>query len=291
LEVSELINTFLLPLGGVSTFVMALAAFLGNVNTKRIVHNELAQHKLNLENLQSKNKISLETLKLDYTNKLENQKLESAQKLENIQSENKIRLETLKLDYTNKLENQKLEGANHLEKIKTELEKDIIKHDIYSAMSKEKFQELFQKRIDVYETLINIKNEIDKSFNDDVSGHFFMDYDPQSFANSVKKVNEATRKNTMLVSNELASLSEELFETSSPIFLDAKAGSTYIHHYGKYDEDGVAEMSMEVENKALSQLTNKCFDIYTKWFEQLEIDVSKIRSTLDLTSDFIGNKH
>jgi len=258
LEVSELINTFLLPLGGVSTFVMALAAFVGNVNAKRIINNELAQHKL---------------------------------KLENLSSENKIRLETLKLDYTNKLENQKLESVHQLEKTKAALQKDIIKHDIYSAMSKDKFQELFQKRIDVYEKLISLKNEIDKSVNDDIGAYFFMDDNPRPFIESIKKVNEATRNNTMLVSNELASLSENLFEISSQIFLAAEAESTYADIYSQHSKAHAYEMEMEAQNNVSSKLSNQCLDIYNKWFEQLEMDVSKIRSTLDITSDFIGNKH
>jgi hypothetical protein len=53
MELNEFVNLILLPFGGVSVVLIGLAAFLGNVNTKRIINGDLAKHKLKFEAFQS----------------------------------------------------------------------------------------------------------------------------------------------------------------------------------------------------------------------------------------------
>lgn len=264
---NEIINYLVLPFGGVSVVLVALSTFLGNIFSKRIINGELAQHKLELANLRSEQEV----------------------KMAGIKSENELKTEGMKQEYLQKIEASRNENSYNLESLKNELQKELMKYEVYSSMSKEKFQELFQKRIDVYVNLLSLKNEIDQSTNDDISSHFFMDGDPQPFANIVKKINVATRENLMLISNELALLSEKLFVESSPIFTQAKVKSTYIDQRGQINPDDLVQVSIEAENEELDKLHSACGKSYSAWFKQLEKDVSTIRSTLDVAYDYFGN--
>ncbi len=129
------------------------------------------------------------------------------------------------------------------------------------------------------------------ALNDDVESFVFMDDNPQPFADVVKKINDATRKNSMLVSNELASLSNDLFVHSSKIFQQAEISSAQVEiQYGNSNIDAI-ERSTEAENIELRRLNDECGELYTSWIKQLEKDVSKIRSALDITHEFLGVSH
>lgn len=269
MEFSEIVNQILLPFGGVSVVLVSLSTFLGSIFSKRIINGELAQHKLDLANLKSQHEVRLTSIK----------------------NESELRLEGLKQDYAQKIEVLKAENSAQLESLRSDLQKELMKYEVFSSMSKEKFQDLFQKRIDVYEKFLSLKNEIDKSVNDDIERHFFMDDDPQPFASVVQKINDATRDNLMLISNELAVLSGELFDASSVIFTQAKVNSTYIEHGTNLNEHELIEASIEAEKATLDKLYHDCGPLYKSWISQLEKDVSMIRSTLDIAYDYFGTKH
>ncbi|EOV0101008.1 hypothetical protein ACOIXW_004639 [Vibrio parahaemolyticus] len=269
MEFSEIVNQILLPFGGISVVLVSLSTFLGGIISKRIINNELAQHRMDLEKL----------------------KLQHEVKLNAIKNENDLRLESLRQEYSQKMEVLKAENSNKLEGVRNEIKKELMKYEVFSSMSKEKFQDLFQKRIDVYTNFLALKNEIDKSASEDIERHFFMDDDPRPFAEVVAKINDATRDNLMLISNELAVLSSELFDASSVIFTEAKARSTYIEYGANLNSNELMDASLEAEREELDKLYQTCEPLYKSWLLQLEKDVSMIRSTLDIAYDYFGTKH
>lgn len=81
MDISEFINQILLPFGGASAVLIALAAFLGHISTKRIVNGDLANHRRDLESLKSEHSLKLEGLRQEYTQKIESQKIENSRRL------------------------------------------------------------------------------------------------------------------------------------------------------------------------------------------------------------------
>ena len=258
MELTEFVNQILLPFGGVSAVLIGLAAFLGNVNTKRIINGDLAKHKL---------------------------------KLEAFKSESGIQLQSLKDQNAKDLELVKLEHAKSMDKIQNEFRTEFLKYEAYTSISKEKYQELFEKRIGVYDNFLRLKKEIDDSLIDNAEFLEIHDDDPSHFTNTVKKINEASQASPMLISNELAHLSNELFKKSSQVFSNAKVTAFYAELSGFNDERPHHEYVMEAENDELRKMFSECGDLYEKWFEQLDVDVSKIRLILDMSSEFLNKKH
>jgi hypothetical protein len=84
MELNEFVNLILLPFGGVSVVLIGLAAFLGNVNTKRIINGDLAKHKLKFEAFQSESEIRLQSLKDQNAKDLELVKLEHAKSMDRV---------------------------------------------------------------------------------------------------------------------------------------------------------------------------------------------------------------
>jgi hypothetical protein len=255
MELNEFVNLILLPFGGVSVVLIGLAAFLGNVNTKRIINGDLAKHKL---------------------------------KFEAFQSESEIRLQSLKDQNAKDLELVKLEHAKSMDKIQNEFRTEFLKYEAYTSISKEKYQELFEKRIGVYDNFLRLKKEIDDSLIDNAEFLDIHDDDPSHFTNTVKKINEASQASPMLISNELAHLSNELFKKSSQVFSNAKVAAFYAEMSEFNDERPHHEFVMEAENDELRKMLSECSDLYEQWFKQLDDDVSKIRLILDISSEFLN---
>ncbi|EMB9226870.1 hypothetical protein U9607_004533 [Vibrio alginolyticus] len=254
---SGIVEVILSPFGGVTVVLVALSSFLGHLSTKRIINRELTEHKL---------------------------------KLERYKSESSSALQHQKDMHSKELQHMQQEHAKDMELVQSRLKQEFLKFEAYTSISQSKYQELFVKRIEVYEDLLKLKRDIDESVLDNVEFLEIHDDDPTPFTNAVRQINEASQKNPMVISNELAKLSNELFEQSTVVFSNAKVQALYAemhNHEHKY----VHQFIMEAENEALREMFTKCGDLYRKWFEQLDCDLQKIRSILDLSDAFLGQEH
>jgi 5-formyltetrahydrofolate cyclo-ligase len=92
----------------------------------------------------------------------------------------------------------------------------------------------------------------------------------------------------MLISNELASLSNKLHLKSSQVFRNAKVTAFFAD---MNNESPNYEIIMDAENSELRKMFTECGDLYEKWFKQLESDVSKIRVILDFSGDFLEKSY
>ena len=251
---SEFLNQILLPFGGLSAVLIALAAFLGNVNTKRIINGDLAKHKLNLEAFKAQSNIELQSLKDQHAKALELVRLDHARQMDQVQNQ-----------------------------FKTEF----LKYEAYASISKEKYQELFERRISVYSQLLTLKREIDDSTVENAEMLEIHDDDPSHFTDAVAKISKASQENLMLISNELAILSNELHKKSSQVFRNAKVTAFFADMHSHETDSSNYEAIMDAENSELRRMFVECGDIYESWLKQLEEDVSKIRSILDFTGAFL----
>ena len=256
MEIDEIIKLVLLPFGGVSIALVAMVGFLAHISTKRIVNGELAKHKLRLESFKS----------------------ESSKELQHVKDAGAQEIEALKNQYT-----------ADIERIKAQLQSEFLKFETYTTISKEIYQGLFSKRIEVYEKLLNLKKEIDQSIVDNAEFLEIHDDDPSPFTNAVKQIGEASQENPMVLSNELTSLSSDLVEKSNRVFSNAKVQTFYAEAHN-HENNYVHEIVMEAENDALRKIFAECGDVYEQWFIQLNKDVSKIRSVLDLAGDFLDSE-
>ena len=254
MDISEFVNIVLLPFGGISIVLIALATFLGNVNTKRIINGDLAQHKL---------------------------------KFESFKSDNDLKFQSIKDVHAKEIELIKLEHEKSMEHLRSEFKTEFLKHETYTSISKEKYQELFEKRIGIYEGFLNLKKEIDDSIVESAEFLHIHDDDPTHFTNSISKINEISQANPMLISNELATLSNELYKKSSQVFSDAKVASFYAEMSSFDGDQSDHERIMDAEYSELRKMFTECGDLYEKWFVQLNDDVSKIRAILDISGEFL----
>lgn len=254
MEISEFINQILLPFGGVSVVLVALATFLGNVNTKRIVNGDLAKHKLELEAYKTENSIKLQAMKDRHSHDLELLRLEYSKEMDLMQS-------TFKTEF--------------------------LRYETYTSISKEKYQHLFDRRVSVYESLLSLKKEIEDSVADNAEWLEIHDDDPSHFTDAVKKINEITQSNAMLISNNLAVISNELYEKSSQVFSNARVASFFAEIHGQRESQENYQAVMNAENDALRKMFSECGDLYGEWFKQLDVDLSTIRGILDFTGDFL----
>ncbi|WP_223144907.1 hypothetical protein [Teredinibacter waterburyi] len=159
MAISEFLNQILLPFGGVSAVLIALAAFLGHVNTKRIINGDLAKHKLDLEAFKAQSNTELQSLKDQHAKDLELVRLDHARQMDQVQNQ-----------------------------FKTEF----LKYEAYASISKEKYQELFEKRISVYSQLLTLKREIDDSIVENAEMLEIHDDDPSHFTDAVAKISKAS---------------------------------------------------------------------------------------------------
>ncbi len=255
MELTEFINQILLPFGGVSAVLIALAAFLGNVNTKRIINGDLARYKLELEEFKARSNVELQAFKDNHAKDLELLKLEHGRRMDEVQSH-----------------------------FKTEF----LKYEAYTSISKEKYQQLFEKRISVYSELLSLKREIDDSIVENAEMLEIHDDDPSHFTGAVAKINQASQENLMLISNELAILSNELHSKSSQVFRNAKVTAFFAGEIHSNETCGANyEAIVNAENNELRKMFSECGDLYERWFKQLEADVAKIRAVLDFTGTFL----
>lgn len=252
--ISEFVNQILLPFGGVSVVLVALAAFLGNVNTKRIVNGDLAKHKLELESYKA---------------------------------ENSMKIQRMRDLHSHELELLRLEHSKEMDRIQNEFKTEFLRYETYTSISKEKYQQLFDRRVSVYESLLSLKKEIEDSIADNAEWLEVHDDDPSHFTDAVKKINEITQSNTMLISNSLAVISNELYEKSMRVFGDAKVASFFADMHGNGEGQEHYEAVMNAENSVLRKMLSECGDLYGEWFKQLDADLSTIRGILDFTGEFL----
>jgi len=180
------------------------------------------------------------------------------------------------------LANHKRQHAIDIENMKVEF----LRYEAYTTISKEIYQNLFSKRIVVYETLLSLKNEIDQLKVDNVEFlEMHEDSDSLLFANAVKKISVASKENYIVISNDLAVLSSDLVKKSNKVFSD-----TNLEMLKAEMQNDDLNNIIEAENKALQKMFSECYDVYKNWFIQLDKDVSKIRKVLDFSGDFLKNE-
>jgi hypothetical protein len=178
------------------------------------------------------------------------------------------------------LAEHKRELQKQVDDAKKELQREVIRHEAFTSISKEKYQELFEDRIKLYKNLLIVKKGIDDSILENAEMLEFYYDDPRPFVEIIQKINSAARDNPMLMSNELAKLSNQLYKESASIFSRAKIE---VFHVEQNCGSEQPELLMEAENSVFSELNTACGKTYINWLEQLEKDVSKIRASLDFT--------
>jgi hypothetical protein len=282
METQAFVKEILLYFGGISTVLIGLVGFLGHISTKRIINGDLAKHKLELENLKSQNKIKQDEIMNDLT-----------KEIKQLEASNTQYLNSLKQEHESRLEIQKAESTNLLEKVKNEMNTVFLKSEAYTSISKEMYQQLFNKRIEVYTSLLNVKIEIDKSVINNAEFIEVHCEDPTHFTDNVQKINDFSQSNSMLISNQLAVLSNKLHEKSSQIFASAKVKAFYAEMGSVDMESGNCDFEavMDASDSELRKMFAACGDIYDEWFMQLESDVSQIRSILDFSGNFLKQGH
>ncbi len=174
----------------------------------------------------------------------------------------------------------KRELQKQVDDAKKELQREVIRHEAFTSISKEKYQELFEDRIKLYKNLLLVKKSIDDSTLDNADMLAYFDEDPRPFVEIIQKINTAARDNPMLMSNELAKLSNQLYDESASIFAKAKVEVFHAEQNGGSEQ---YEHLIETENSVLCGLYSACGKTYNNWLKQLEEDVSKIRASLDFT--------
>jgi len=171
-----------------------------------------------------------------------------------------------------------------LERLRGQLTIDLLKHDVLTSISKEKFQEMYDKRISVYQDLLSLKVQAQDSFLKNADYIHFHDCDPDYFVDVLSDINKKTRSNLLYISNDLADVSKRLYEASSEVFANARIKSFAVEMGATGDGPSNPLVALEAEQAELRRVFDECGGLYYEWLEQLDKDVSEFRSVLDLTS-------
>ncbi|MCL1138161.1 hypothetical protein [Shewanella pneumatophori] len=284
---NEFLEILFSPYGGTAAIISVFTTFLGKLWLKTIVNKGLSEQRLELQRLQDKNKESLKELEQAHQLKVESIKAENIQNLKVLEQQHSISIENLKSESSKDLEILKLDSNNNLEKFRNDFKSEFLKHESYSAIAKDQFQSLFDKRIKTYAKLITLKNSIGDTLLDHAEElEFSSDY-PEMFKNCIERICKLTQKETMYISNEIALISNSLNEIFSEILSQAKVHSMGTAMTTPMNNNAEWHSTInEAEKDVLRRIFKECSPVYDQWFKQLDKDVAKIREILDISHDF-----
>lgn len=286
-----ILDIILSAYGGSAVVVSALTTFLGSVWLKKLVNKDLSKNKLELQHLQDANKKALKELEQAHLLEVESIRAKTAHDIKIMEQQHLTSIEHLKSESNKDLKILKLGNNNQLEKFKNDFKSEYLKHESYSAIAKDQFQILFDKRIETYTKLIKLKNSINEIMLDRAEEIEFSSDDPDIFKSCIEKICKLTQEETMYISNEIALISNELNKTFSEISSQAKVHVMGTGLSTSMRDDKQWHIAMEeAENEIFSRIFSECSPLYNKWFKQLDIDVARIREILDISHDFFSGK-
>ncbi len=187
--------------------------------------------------------------------------------------------------WSNRLhEKDKSKNKQEILQLKDKLEKNKTKIEHFHQISQSTYQNLFVKKITVYQDLIDIKNIYIKEFNEDVNlqtieyehgSNYDFYYD---FFNQIRVIID---KNKFYISNELFNKYNILYDKIKPFIHRLTEFNSFEMEMHSYREDpqqrddDIQGMHYEMLQESKKELEDL--------FMQIEVDIKYIRNKIDLS--------
>jgi len=172
-------------------------------------------------------------------------------------------------DITQKVEEVKTEYLIKIEHVKAELKESEKQTEHFHQISQSTYQKLFEKKIEVYQMLINenikYENENSKANIEFHTEYGAIDGDFYPYYSYFIRVQNIVKKYRLYISNKL-----------SDYFNEIPSSSLFNIDMGENNQDGSA---MQEGYMKLYKESNKAFE---KFWEQLNEDIKIIRKKIDL---------
>ncbi|WP_076011065.1 hypothetical protein [Alteromonas abrolhosensis] len=178
------------------------------------------------------------------------------------------------------IKNTQNEHQTSIKLLEKELQLELVKKDQFHQISKSTFENIFNKKIDIYSELLIIKAEYEKFKHEDGSFEFI---DPTyEFISHFKKFRKSIEENRLYISNELSDKYDDWYLDAATYFRKIEEIEFNIQaHAGGEDSNKVNRMVWEEQEPVNQDLVNNTIEKMASIIKQIEIDVRKIRESVN----------
>jgi len=177
--------------------------------------------------------------------------------------------------FTSELEVLKSKNTILLEEFKSNSAISLKENEQFALISQEFYQDFFNKRVRIYQKLLNIKNEYVTDMEEE-----FITEQLESWGNvyhsSYIKLRSLIIKNQLYISNDLDALFTKFRSKASEYIKEADLMEAY-----SINSDGTHNGS-EALDSAYQNFANETYKLMTAVFDQIGDDVSKLRSRVEI---------
>jgi len=178
------------------------------------------------------------------------------------------------------LQNAQNEHQTSIKLLEKELQLELLKKDQFHQISKSTFENIFNKKIDVYSNLLKIKTDYDKFRYEDGSFDFI---DPNyEFLSHFKLFRKNIEENRLYISNDLSEKYDDWYLEAAPYFrkieevefnIQANAGGT--------EDSEVYHDIWEKQEPIIHDLVKNTIENMGLVIKQIECDVKTIRDSVN----------
>jgi hypothetical protein len=178
------------------------------------------------------------------------------------------------------IKNTQNEHQTSIKLLEKELKLELVKKDQFHQISKSTFENIFNKKIDVYSSLLIIKTNYDKFRYEDGSFEFI---DPTyDFLSHFKLFRKSIEENRLYISNDLSDKYDDWYLEAALYFRQLEETEFNIQaHAGGTDNRVVNEEVWEAQEPINQNLVNNTIEKMALIIKQIELDVRKIRESVN----------
>jgi hypothetical protein len=178
------------------------------------------------------------------------------------------------------LQNAQNQHQTSIKLLEKELQLELVRKDQFHQISKSTFENIFNRKIDVYSNLLNIKADYDKFYYENGSFDFI---DPTyEFLSHFKHFRKNIEENRLYISNDLSERYDAWYLEAAPYFRRLEEIEFNIQaHAGGTPEIEVDQDIWAEQEPVTQDLVNNTIDTMGLVIKQIEIDVKKIRSSVN----------
>lgn len=178
------------------------------------------------------------------------------------------------------IKNTQNEHQTSIKLLEKELQIELVKKDQFHQISKSTFENIFNKKIDVYSNLLIIKTNYDKFRYEDGSFEFI---DPTyDFLSHFKLFRKSIEENRLYISNELSDKYDDWYLDAAFYFRQLEETEFNIQANAGGTDNEVVNSEVWAAQEPINQnLVNNTTEKMALIIKQIELDVRKIRESVN----------
>jgi len=177
------------------------------------------------------------------------------------------------------MEKEKAKYTQEIEKLKHELETKIIKIEHFHQVSESTYQELFKKKIEVYNKLLHEKIEYFKIIHED-AGFELQDYPLEVYHNFYSKTKSIINDFRLFISNELSDKYDELYFKTSPYIVKLGIEEYYVEMSQLSSEEAHYALDSKQQSIYREMITDTSKEMEA-FLNQIDEDVKQLKKKME----------